>query len=48
MQKSGFFTDSRRDGIKIAQQQAFIAATIANDFNRMIDFSLTLDKAADS
>ena len=48
VQQSGFFTDSRGDGIKIAQQQTFIAATIADDFNGRIDFSITLDQAADS
>ena len=46
MQQPGFFADFRGDLVGIAEQQPFVAAAIADDFNRGIDLGVALDEAA--
>jgi len=48
VQQMGFFPDFRGDGIRIALQQALIAAVVGDDFNARVDFSVALDQTADS
>jgi len=46
MQQPGLFADFRGNFVGIAEQQPFVAAAIADDFNAGIDLGIALDKAA--
>ena len=47
LQKSCISTNFRSNGVIIAEQEAFVAATIADYFYVRCDFRVTFDKAAD-